>query len=69
MSKPKVLLWLVSLIAMVLFTSCGGEQGKVSGATLSDEVTLEEEIIDLNWNRAVKDLYYLNDGDGEMASN
>jgi hypothetical protein len=48
---------------MMIFTSCG------SNAVVADhEVTMEEEIIEMNWNRAVKDLYWL-EVESEMVVN
>jgi hypothetical protein len=48
---------------MMIFTSCG------SNVVEADhEVTMEEEIIEMNWNRAVKDLYWL-EVESEMVVN
>ena len=54
MNRPRTFLWLALALAMMLFASCGSSQQEAS--------TVEAEIIDLNWNYAVKDLYLLDEG-------
>jgi len=52
MRTAKIFLW--CMLAMIVFASCGSNVVESRG-----EATVEEEIIEMNWNRAVKDLYWL----------